>query len=340
MAIGSPGHCDALAAVIAGDGGQHLAAGCDARIRYSVQTGAGAGWETTALAPPNGRAEYDPQLAVQGDVLYLAYTRVAVEEGNCADSGLRDVGVYVRNRTLPGGEWSDPRRIGEIADHLGSFRVAGGTIHATVANADDGQTYYETLAGEVYGRYVIPHAKGAVALRIGDDGRARIAYEADGAIWYGVFAGSGFSSAKIDGTSNGFGPVLVLGAVDRPYLLWRRGYDRPFAGCALPGPDAEDGTYYGTKIGGAWQSERLTLAEGVASLTVDVDSGRIHAPVSSQAGLLYRSKSEGEAWSMHTFSDVHADDAVIRHDPLTGELLAVYLRAENGVTRVYVTHDR
>ena len=334
--VGSSGQCDAIAAVIDAEGGEHIAVGCDARIRYSVQTG--TDWNTTELAPPNERAEYQPQLAVHGDVLYLAYTRVAIEDGGCGDSGRRDVGVYVRTRALPDGEWSDPELLGELADGLHSFRVVGGTIHATVKNADDGQIYYETLNGGSFRRYEIPYATGDVALRIGDDGKARIAYEADGAIWYGVFTGSGFASTEIEGSSNGYAPVLVLGAGDRPYLLWRRGYHG--GGCAEPGPEPDDGTYYGTKVGGAWQSERLTPGQGVASLTVDVDAGRIHVLVSDQGGLVYRSKSEGEAWSTLTFSAVHASDAVIRRDPLTGALLVAYIRGESDGARVYVMQYR
>jgi hypothetical protein len=150
-----------------------------------------------------------------------------------------------------------------------------------------------------------------------------------------VFTGSGFSSQEIDGSNNGYGPVLVLGAGDRPYLLWRRHYHAD--ACAAPVDEPDDGTYYGTKVGDAWQSERLTPTYGVASLTVDVDAGRVHLLISDQGGLAYLSRLGSESWSTLAFDDVKPIDAVIRHDPLTGALLVAYIRYERyGTNRVYV----
>jgi hypothetical protein len=336
-AVGFAGQCSAIAAVIDEAGRDHIAAECDGRIRYFAEID--GDWNTTVFAPPDMRTEYNPQLAVQGDVLYMAYTRVAMEEAGCGDSGLRDVGVYVRSRALPGGGWSEPTLIGEIADHLHSLRVVGGTIHATVENADDGQIYYETMKGESYHRYNIPKAKGGAALRVGDDGKARVAYEADGAIWYGVFTGSGFSSTKIEGSTNGYAPVLVLNVGNRPYLLWRRGYHAA-GGCIEPDPAPVDGTYYGTKVGDTWQAEQLTTARGVASLTIDVDAGRVHVLVSSSDGLVYLSRPVSGSWSKQTFDKIYPSDAVIRIDPFTGALLLAYIRYDGDETRVYVMHYR
>jgi len=241
---------------------------------------------------------------------------------------------------LPHGDWSEPRRIGEIADHLHSLRVTGGTIHATVTNADDGVIYYEMLNDASSQRYEILHATGEVALRVGDDGKARIAYEAAGAIWYGVFTGSGFSSEEIDGSGNGYGPVLVLGAADRPYLLWRRGYQGRIGGCSSPDPGPDDGTYLGTKFGDRWQSERLTPAEGVRSLTVDIKTGRVHVLVTGESRLVYRFKSGSDAWSTHTFGALQPSDAVIRREPLTGALLVAYILWESDGAHVYMQQHR
>jgi hypothetical protein len=337
--VGLPGDCQVVTALIDGTGGRHLAAGCVGMIRYYAQTG--ANWETVEFAVPEKRQEYDPQLAVQGDVLYLAYTRVAIEEGGCGDPGLRDVGVHVRTKKLTASHWSEPRLIGEVADHLHSFRVVGGTIHATVANERDGLVYYETENGDAYRRYRIPQATGVTALRVGDDGKARVAYEAEGAIWYGVFNGSGFSREKVAGSTNGYRPVLVLTAGDRPYLLWRRGYHGS-GGCIDPDSEPEAGTYYATKVGGVWESVRLTPQRGVASITIDVNAGRIHVLVSGRDGLAYLSRTGSGSWSKHTFAEVNTSDGAIRLDPTTGALLVAFIGydAQTATSYVYVmTHE-
>lgn len=314
-------------------GRNHLAAACDGRIRYSVEVG--TDWDTSDFAPPDKREEHDPQLAFDGDVLYLAYTRISIAEGGCGDDGLRDDGVYVRSKTLPDGPWSDPRQVGAVADHVHSFRVVAGTIHATVANEDDERIYYVTLRGESVQRYEIPNATGEAALRIGDDGKARIAYEADGALWYGILTGPGFSAEKVPGSGMGYRPVLVLGAGDRPHLLWTRGYHSG-GGCLEPDPPPDHGTYYSTLVAGTWQPEHLSTKEGVASLTLDIDANRVHALISDSDGLVYLSKSGTRSWARRTLADLHPGDAVLRLDPGTGELLAAYIVYENEGQRIYV----
>jgi hypothetical protein len=243
--------------------------------------------------------------------------------------------MHVRTRKLPAGGWSDSKLIGEVEDHVHSFRVVDGTIHATVENAKDGRVYYVTSRGASYHRYLIPNATGASALRVGDDGRARVAYEADAAIWYGTFTGSGFASEKIEGSTNGYRPVLVLGAGDRPYLLWRRGYHEE-GGCIGPGPEPIDGTYFGTKADGAWKVERLTPEQSAASLTLDVDTGLVHAVIGSPGGwLVYLSGPGGGSWARHTFENVRTGLAVIRLDPTTGAVLVAYVGRVGDREHVY-----
>ena len=332
--------CQSVAAVIDGAGGNHVAAGCqaaDRRILYAEQVN--AKWRTTTFSPPAGREELGPQLAVQGDVLYLAYTRIRVEEGGCGDQGLRDVGVYVRTRTLPSGAWSEAAQIGEPADHLQSFRVVGGTFHATVLNAADGLSYYETVSNGSATRYKIPQVVGEVALRVGDDGKARIAYEADGALWYGVFEGAGFRIAKIPETTAAYGPVLVLGAGDRPYLTYHRGFSGR-GGCAEPDPPPYAGTYLGTQVGGSWQSERLTTGQGETSLTIDVASGAVHALVNDTDGLVYVGKASGGQWKRQILDNYQSGVAVIRRDPHSGELLVVYLGSLADQAQILVIERR
>lgn len=331
--------CESVAAVIDGAGGSHVASGCRGEIHaMDLDTD---DWDPVKFKPPEARQEFGPQLAVDGDVLYLAYTRVAIDEGACGDDGLRDVGVYYRTRDLSAGRaWSDPRRIGEIGDSLHALRVVGGTIHAAVGTSDGKRFFYETVRGGSYHRYQIPKATGTASLRIGDDGRARIAYEAGGSLRYGTFTGAGFSSRKIPGTSRGYSPMLVLGANDQPHLMWFRG-NKPGGGCAEPDPLPKDGTYYSTLKGGTWRSERLVASQYVAAVTVDTISGRLHVLVSGKGGrLVYLTKVGSGAWSKRIVDSAIAGPAVIRLDQPTGRVLVMYLRFTDEQNRPFMVAKR
>lgn len=328
--------CESVSAVIDARGGNHVAMGCRGEIHYlDLDTD---DWDPVRFKSPEDLEEYGPQLAIDGDILYLAYSRVAVEE-SCGD-GLRDVGVYYRTRKVSGGrQWSDPARIGEVGDTLHTLRVAGGVIHATVGSADGGHFYYETLRSGSHHRYEIPQATGMTSLRIGDDGRARIAYEGGGSLRYATFTGAGFSSQKIPGTSRGYGPALVLGANDRPYLMWFRG-NRPGGGCAEPEPPPDAGTYYSSEKAGTWTSERLTTQQDVASVTVDTASGRVHVLVSDKRGHLGYMTKAGKAWSKRTIDTLDVTNAVIRLDQDTGDLLVAYVSWDGEVQRPFVVTKR
>src|SRR3954452_8252425 len=171
-------NCGSVVAVIDASGGEHLAADCQkgdlSEVRYGSSSG-GSPWKVMSFAIPANRLEDGAQLAIDRSTLYLAYTRLAPTDGGCGDDGLEDVGVYVRTRALPDGDWSDPRQIGASHDELQSFRVASGTLFATVLNDKDGKTYFETAgaSGPTNQRFAISGVTGGTALRIGDDGRAR-----------------------------------------------------------------------------------------------------------------------------------------------------------------------
>ena len=179
--------------------------------------------------------------------MYVGYTSIAVVDGGCGDPGLRDVGVFYRQRDLPDGKWSAPIRLGENNDHLQGFRVVDGIVHATV-RADETHVYYETLDGDTFHRYPLAGVAGDTSLRIGSDGLARIAYEAEGGLEFAEFDGVGFSTTPIPGSGGGFAPSLVLGANNDAHVVWTRAYHG--LGCAEPGPFPEDGTYYGTNESG------------------------------------------------------------------------------------------
>ena len=193
-------------------------------------TNVSGSWTTTTFSHPADRFDLEPQVAIDGNTVYVAYTRAAP-----ATCGLDYIGVYYRWRTLPNGAWSTTTRIGRSADSLESFRVVGGVFHLTVQDTA-GVGQYETTATGSLKRYVLPGSEFLTesSVRVGDDGAARVVYTTDGPIRYAVFHGSGFDWQIIPGTDAfDTDPQLVLDADNRAHVVWSRS---GAAGCGAEDP--------------------------------------------------------------------------------------------------------
>jgi hypothetical protein len=212
--------CYSLRGGIDAAGRSHVAASCGSGVLYSVTKSDGS-WAQTLFPVPSNRVERDPQIAFQGNVAYLAYSRLAVgEPDTCgSDDGLTDIGAFYRKRTQPTGSWSDPVRIGRSDDHLVQFRVDGTTLHAIVSNEGDGRSYYLLIKGTTSKRVQV--SSDTRTLRIGNDGRARIAYGIRGSIRIATFTGAAFSGVNVP-APNSHNPLLVLDSRDRAHLVWAR----------------------------------------------------------------------------------------------------------------------
>ncbi|MDP9481912.1 MAG: hypothetical protein M3P84_01670 [Chloroflexota bacterium] len=316
-------HCSSLTAGIDAASRYHIAAECNGSIRYFTSEAAGR-WKATVFAHPANREDLDPQIAFWGDVVYVGYSRIAPSDG-CGSTRGRDLGVYFRSRSQPNGAWSVPRRIGEPGDHLQSLRVDGATIHATVTSAEDGLAYYETLTGRTYKRYPLPKVFGPTSLRIGNDGRARIAYSTAGGVGFAVFNGSGFSRARIPGSAeDDQAPSLVLDGGDKAHVLWTR--RPPAGGCVTREPNPDDGTYYATNASGKWKTQRIAKDTSDATLQVDAETGRPHVLISRRSGLWYFTTASAGKWTgIRASSKSWPSSPLLRLDPATGTLLAVYI---------------
>lgn len=332
-----------LSVVIDGASGDHAAYSCDGLIRLTESRAGSPTWATSSVPLAAGEKDLDPQLALDGTTLYLAYTRVVPAEG-CGSTGYTDVSVWYRTRTLAGGAWSAAHQIGNSADHLDALRVMGGTIHVAVHGG--ASMTYETVHGTTAHRYTIADLTGmsVPALRVGDDGKARVAYEAgDGGITFGTFTGSGFSTSQVTGSEEGWDPVMVLGKGDVAYLLWNRSPEP--GGCVIRDAEAQDGTYLATNAAGSWHTSRLTPLVGDASLTVDTSTGTVDAVVSGNdeydfprvEGFAYFMGPAGGPWVETMLLPAEVQSPVIKLDTASGELVVMYeTTAANGTTQSYV----
>lgn len=319
--IGTATGCSEVSAGIDADGGQHVAAECATNIRYLTdQSGS---WTQATFSHPAGQMDLAPQIAIDGDRLYIAFTRAAP-----ATCGLDYIGVYYRWRTLPGGAWSSAIGLGSAGDRLHSFRVVDGDFHATVMD-DGGAVRYETTASGTLKRYVLPGAIGLSSLRVGSDGGARIVYETAGLLRFAVFHGSGFDWSSIPGTGpNDRRPLLVLDADNRAHVIWTH---TGGPGCGTDEPTSLDGTYYATNRSGQWTApggRRFTRNTGIASLTMDPGSGRLHVLTGGDLGIKHYTKSATGTWGGTTLSTQIGTSVAIRLNGETGRLLGVYARLE------------
>jgi hypothetical protein len=325
------GYCGAASATIDDRGTAHVAAICSESIHYA--TTSGGRWTSASFAHPTNRVDTAPQLAFDGDVLYLAWTRAEFTGDTCTGGNdFEDVGVYVRRRQLPNGKWSDAARLGSPTDGLQNLRVTGGVMHLTVNDRSDGRTYYETVWDGAVNRYSLPGATGSTSLRIGTDGKARIAYEAANNLQMGVFDGSAIAHSAIPGSSNSWGPSLVLDPGNHAHVLWMRSDQR--AGCEVPERESKDGTYYGSDASGSWQYRRISTELGGGSLTLDSDSGQVHVAINSRRGIRYLTKVESGPWTQTRIANRAGNSPIIRLNPTTRELLVVFNDIDDGIFAV------
>ncbi|HET9083103.1 MAG TPA: hypothetical protein VFN41_01770, partial [Candidatus Limnocylindrales bacterium] len=98
-AVVMSGECFSPTATVDSNGTFHIVSGCGMGIRYATSKD-GKRWRTTTLPHLAHRSDVEPQIAVDGSTLYVAYTRQRQLDGGCGYSGLVDVGVYYRTRTL------------------------------------------------------------------------------------------------------------------------------------------------------------------------------------------------------------------------------------------------
>ena len=113
--------------------------------------------------------------------------------------------------------------------------------------------YYETLKGPTTSdTRSQTNGVGGTSMRVGTDGRARIAYAGNEGIRYARFTGSGFSTRRVPGTTVwDRHPVLTLDAGDKSHIVWTR--NEP-ATCG----ESPVGTWYASNASGSWKSQRIT----------------------------------------------------------------------------------
>jgi hypothetical protein len=305
--------CVELGATVDSSGRFHVAAVCDGQIHYASSAD-GKTWTSEAVSAIDVM-ESGPQVVVDGTRVHLAFTRYVPLDEGCGGQELRPVGAFVQVRSADG-EWSTPRTIGIDGDVLLAVRVADGAIHALVRNNG---LFYVSLDGAAATRVKVADF-GAAALRVGDDGIARIALLAAEEIRYGKVENGRFTSERVAAVDFGAGaPELILAPGNRPVISWTQNSE--IGGCASPGPQPTDGTYVATDVGGPWTSVRVTGSAGGGSLTLDVATGDMHLAVAGDAIRHFVSTNDGADWT-GTVVPGSADtySPVIRIDPVGGDV--------------------
>lgn len=332
-AVVMSGDCWSPTATVDAHGTFHVVSGCGMGIRYATSKD-GRHWRTTVLPHLAHRSDVEPQIAIDGSTLYVAYTRQRQLDGACGDSGLIDVGVYYRTRTLPDGRWSAPSRLGAAGAHLQAFRVVNGVIHETfVTQNREGPVWYGSLSGGTFRSLRIPGATGT-ALRVGDDGRARIAYTTGRSIRYATVQDGRLTSRTVFSSKvmQLDAPSLVLGAGDHAYMAWA--VHPVWGGGCTDGdpPDVKPGTYFGTDVSGSWRIKRITALVTSPSLALDASTGRLYAALTTDRATRDLARRPDGTWTLGRRIAGTNDmmSAVLRRDPVSGHLLLVGSRWHEG----------
>ena len=333
-----PKRCFGPALAIDSSSTYHVAASCGRGSLGYAEGSATGDWTMATLSPPKQHTDEGPQLAIDDDTLYLAYTRFGplVDAETCGPGvEFADIGVYVRTRHLPEGAWSKPRRIGEPWDLLEGLRVQDGRIYVTVESQKSFRTFLETIDGSTIERVRLRQAY-APSLRVGTDGVARLAYlDTDGDVRLASVRGTEMTSRVIADEGTLVNPLLVLGPGNQPHVVWTRDITAE-VGCGESQLDAKDGTYYATLVDGRWRVERVTKATGDTSLVLDTDSGAVHVLVNGSTTkrggnkLTHYERVPGRGWTSTTLRKAVDPGAVIRRDDANGTLVVAF-RDDGGV---------
>jgi hypothetical protein len=336
------GGCTAPVATVDGSGGFHVAAICNGRTRYASSTD-GRSWDASTLPASAEAYDFDLQLAVDDTTLYLAYTHMGPFDADTCGGDAGPTGVitvHYRTRALPDGRWSAPARIGGEMQHLQSLRVVDGVIHEAFDRGYGTSVSYASLKGSTVHEVEIPEAQQA-SLRIGDDGRPRIAYTTGGAVRLSTFGGGRLSITTVfsENDIEVGSPTLVLGGGDHAFVSWAATEIYPHGGgCEdfIPPTPSHQGTWFATDANGKWVTKRLTKDVGSATLAVDVATGRLHAIYRDSRGIRYVTRAADGTWSGSRLV-VPRDFApsVLRRDPATGTLLLVGSRDDEAEAGIY-----
>jgi len=329
------GDCWTLAARIDSASRYHVASTCDQKDLVYAMSSDGEAWSASAVGTPDGTLDSEPEFAFFGPTMYLAFTRYSVD-GSCGTPIGRALGVFVRQRTLPDGPWSDAVQIGQPGDRLEEFRVDGLVSHLAVVNDSDNLTYYERSAPGSFSRYAIPDVIGDTSLQIEPDGLGMLAHRGNRGIQMATLGSEAMTweSLPPQSTDRDWEPRLVMDGWDR-HVLFTRG-PAPY-GCAGDEMRDDDGTYYATGGGPAstWVIERITKSRGEKSLALG-SNGTVHAVVFDTESACARPQqqyfiSDQSGWSA---GEVLALDSrpgmLLRFDPVTDVLVGTYL-SSNGV---------
>ena len=334
-AITSAG-CESVDLLVDTDGGRHLVAECDGLIRYAVSRG-GSGWSGVVFGRASGVVDRHPRLALDGDLLYAAYSQ-AVAQGGCGGEWYSKVGVYVRSRLLPSGAWTAAMRIGSPGDRLESFAVRGGVMDLAVVTLD-GASYLETAGGASFRRY--PFSGDAPSVAVAPNGGVGLAYAAGASLRYATLVGSALtpgSAVRLPGDDGiVVDPQLVYDAAGRAHL----GFEFASApGCAH-GDSPLYGTYYATNADGGWTDRRVTAQEGATAMAIDARTGAVAILVDGSARRddpwgsvsLYRSL-DGRSWARTELvsQTVMASDLAV--DPTSGHAVVAYLEPSDATAEV------
>jgi hypothetical protein len=245
--------------VIDADGNVHAAALLNDGIFYLTNSSGSWTRERLSRAPAQGH-DREPSIALDSDgSLWVAFTRYRRTECQISCYPADSDGIYyVSGRA---GDWSDPVRIGNGGNEVGSLQVDGGTIHLASVRWVDPlgfSVFYTTNSSGDWTEERLRDKGNGAQLRLGSDGLARIAFS-DGPALYYATAQAATGSFTLEQAPDGFFAFLALDNADEPHIVAHVG---------------EEEVRYMHRSGDAWTEPEPVALGGMAS-GIAVDDQRV-----------------------------------------------------------------
>jgi hypothetical protein len=231
-------------------------------------TDRGGTWSRTRilLDVPN-HSWFEPSIALDGnDRVYISVAQNVCDD--CAPGGSTGI-YYLTDKGRARGTFpASPTRIAPEGSGQGTIKVSNGHLFVSYVRrcCQPGPLPKVLLRTNATGSWtttqVSPHGD-LPSLRIGSDGRPRIAFSRGGGIFYAVAsspAGS-FTKQQVPGTSNlDSGVRLALDAGNHPHIVWFHGF-------------STSSLRYAARQSGGWQGPSVVDSNaGFGAMAFDLDS--------------------------------------------------------------------
>ena len=300
----------------------HIAAAGRGGLWYITDRG-GAWNAKRILVNPHNKSYQEPSIALDDhDRVYIAFSRSSCND--CAPGSTDGIFTLTDKGRARGSFPSSPTRLAPAASAEPSLRVSGGHIYLAYQSdcCHPGPLPPLRFKTNVTGAWTTAQVAASgdgPSLRLGTDGRARVAYAKPHGIGFATAssASGGFASVALPGTGSGdFRALLALDLHDRPSVVW------------LHDGVSMNGIRYSSRGSSGWATP-VEIAPTVGTIGYALDAqDRPHVVIG--AGKVREERLVAGTWVASTVSSKGALDVAIRR-AFDGHMVVAYSADPSGI---------